>query len=312
MRPGVRLVVADEAQKRERDRLTHEAWGGKLTVEQFVEREARLRAHRWAGRNMTSWLMVDGDHYQILSSCESFEMTSFLDGRAGRTFGVASVYTEPALRGRGHAAQMMKLLVDAVGPHQAGVLFSDVGDYYARLGWRVVPSFEYVVAPSLNDSAAERLSGEEPERLSGDEIDQLWTSIDIPRSRFIVWPSAEQLDWHRERERAYAELFGRAPLAHAGARTAGGVIAWAADFKNDKLVILHLHAFRREEPRALIRAAQQQAAKAQLSSVVAWDVLSHWPEDLGQRRPRSDSLPMVLPLADGSAAWHYVPRALWI
>ena len=71
--------------------------------------------------------------------------------------------------------------------------------------------------------------------LGAGELDALWGALPVPRARFVIWPSVEQLDWHRERERAYAELFGRAPLPHAGARSDGGVIAWAADFKNEKL-----------------------------------------------------------------------------
>src|SRR5262249_38859240 len=132
------LVVATDAQKLERDHFTHDAWGQRLSVDDFVAREERLRAHPWARANMTSYLYVEEG--RILSSCETFRMDSFCDGVRGETFGVASVYTEPALRGRGHAGAMMRLL--PTEGFQAGILFSDVGDYYARFGWRVVPAFE--------------------------------------------------------------------------------------------------------------------------------------------------------------------------
>jgi hypothetical protein len=296
------LRRATDEEKRARDRLAHEAWGQKLSVDEFVAREERLRAHVWARENMSTWLLLDGE--RILSSCETFDLVSFLDGRRGRSFGVASVYTEPSLRRRRHAAKMMEALVGQVSECQAGILFSDVGDYYAQLGWRMVPAWERVLPPSLRQSSAERLDAV--------EIDRLWETVAIPRARFIVWPSAAQLDWHRERERIYAERFGRAPLSHAGARTRGGLVAWAADFKNDKLVILHLQADHGDDLLALTAAAQRQAAEAQLRQVVAWDVLAHWPHDLGERRPRADSLPMVLPLVAGSESWSFVPRALWI
>ena len=61
---------------------------------------------------MTTWLYVDEG--QVLSSCETFRMDSFLDGVRGSSFGVASVYTEPALRGRGYAGEMMQVLPRAV------------------------------------------------------------------------------------------------------------------------------------------------------------------------------------------------------
>jgi hypothetical protein len=291
------LRLASDGEKRARDRLTHEAWGQRLSVDDFVAREERLRAHPWAKDGMRSWLLVDGE--QILASCESFEMVSWLDGKVGRTFGVASVFTEQALRGRGHAARMMELLVGAVGPHHAGLLFSDVGDYYARMGWRVLPSFE------------RRLSAEQSsppvEWLSAGEIDRRWASVDIPRARFVVWPTVEQLDWQRERERVYAELFGRAPLEHAGACTQSGIIVWSADFKNDKLVVLH--ASGRAEH--LAAAAQHQAAVAGLSHVIVWDTLAVGEDSFGEKHPRTDSLPMVLPLTPGSENLGYVPRAIW-
>jgi GNAT superfamily N-acetyltransferase len=284
------LVLATDAQKRERDRFAHDAWGQRLTVDQFVSREERLRAHPWARANMTTYLLVEEG--RVLSSCETFRMDSFLDGDKGVTFGVASVYTEPALRGRGHAGRMMRLL-PAEGL-QAGILFSDVGDYYARFGWRAVGAFEQILSAGNVESDATLLNSA--------QIDALWNTVEVPRARFVVWPSAAQLDWHRERERAYAELFGRTPLAHAGAKTKEGLIVWAADFKNEKLLILHLQG---SDP-SLVAAARRQAAEAGLASVVAWE------GDFGEKKPRTDSLPMVLPLAAGSESWSFVPRGLWI
>jgi GNAT superfamily N-acetyltransferase len=288
------LILADDSQKRERDRLCHDSWGQRLTIDQFVAREERLRAHRWSQRGMTSWLWVEG---RVLSSCETFEMTSFLDGKAGKTFGVASVYTEPSLRGRGHAARMMEAVAAQMPDHHAGILFSDIGDYYARFGWRAVPCFvrDFDAAPVESDA----------QLVSAGELDSLWNRLDVPRARFLVWPTADQLDWQRERERAYADLFGRSPLPFAGATTRHGVIAWAADFKNEKLLILHLQASRANE---LIDAARKIAFAANLKSVTAWDVLAPLPRG---ERP-TDSLPMVLPIAPGSEHWSFVPRALWV
>jgi hypothetical protein len=293
------LVLASDAEKRERDRYAWEAWGQRLSVAEFVSREERLRAHPWA-RGMNTWLYVEDG--KVLSSCETFRMDSFLDGRAGVTFGVASVYTEPELRGRGYAGKMMQLL--PTQGFQAGILFSDVGDYYGRFGWRTIPAFERALSPAAVESAAIRLRTI--------ELDTIFSRLEPPRARFLVWPSAAQLDWHRERERAYADLFGRHALPYAGARSDGGVIAWAADFKNEKLLILHLQADSADDVRALVAAAQAEAAAAKLQQVICWDVLAPWPEDLGDRRARSDSLPMVLPILDGSESWSFVPRGIWI
>ncbi|HCF61983.1 MAG TPA: N-acetyltransferase, partial [Myxococcales bacterium] len=108
------LVLADEEQKRLRDPLAWEAWGEALTPAQFAVREERLRAHLWARQAMATWLLID-EEGRTLSSCETFRMRSraWIDGVEswGVTFAVASVLTEPRLRGRGFASRMMRLLV---------------------------------------------------------------------------------------------------------------------------------------------------------------------------------------------------------
>src|SRR4051812_38592114 len=100
------LSEATEIEKLERDRICHPTWGPPLAMEDWLRRESRLRAHAWSRRAMRTWLLR-GEGGQVLSSCETFAMASRLvrggEERAGRTYGVASVFTEERLRGRGHA-----------------------------------------------------------------------------------------------------------------------------------------------------------------------------------------------------------------
>src|SRR2546429_2590439 len=100
----MRLVQADEAERLALDRLTYQAWGTRLDPAQYLEREARLRAHPWSQQALTSWLLLS-DGGELLSSCETYRMDSFAAGAPGATFGVASVFTEPRLRGHGHGSQ---------------------------------------------------------------------------------------------------------------------------------------------------------------------------------------------------------------
>ena len=94
--PVLREATAEEIQRR--DAITHPSWGLPLSVEQYRERERRLRAHPFSRQGMTSWHWAEGS--TVLASCETFRMRSVLAGEEGTTYGVASVYTEPALRGR--------------------------------------------------------------------------------------------------------------------------------------------------------------------------------------------------------------------
>src|ERR1051325_6568526 len=84
---AVHLVRADEAGMQARDRLSFDAWGARHSLEQYLERQARLREHVWARDALVTWLLVD-DGGAALSSCETFRMQSFQNGAAGVTLGV--------------------------------------------------------------------------------------------------------------------------------------------------------------------------------------------------------------------------------
>ncbi|HLM71259.1 MAG TPA: hypothetical protein VK459_01150, partial [Polyangiaceae bacterium] len=205
----MRILLATDEQKIERDLLAHEAWGQGLSPEGFAERERRLRAQAWAREVMLTWLLVD-EAGEILASCETFRMESALhqkdgDPIAGSTYGVASVFTEPKLRGRGYASRMMALLPAALLARDPGalsiVLFSDVGPgIYARVGYVERPAFDWVLDPVEGDP------GEGVELIGEEEVVSALSLIPRPAEGFVVWPTAGQVDWHLERERIYASL----------------------------------------------------------------------------------------------------------
>src|SRR5438270_10230819 len=150
------LVVATAEEKRARDRVAYTAWGELLTTEQYLQREERLCAHPWATETMTCWAWRDGDG-AILSSCETYRMCSAFDGVRGETWAVASVFTEPALRGRGHARAMMDALVARARSAgvQASTLFSDVGaPIYEKSGYVARPADDLVFPPAPGDAAS--------------------------------------------------------------------------------------------------------------------------------------------------------------
>jgi len=318
----MRLAAASEAQKRERDLLTWQAWGARLTPEQYLEREARLRAHPWTRAGMATWLLLD-DAGQVLASCESFRMSSRLRGPEGAecwgaSFGIASVFTEERLRGRGFASRMTALVAERLAAEpdaHAALLFSDVGpEIYARSGG-------YVARPAVDRSLAA-----EPGEARA-EVDALFTEeaiaaelsrLPLPEDAILVWPTAIQLDWHLERERVYAGLLGRERPAAWGARAGGGAAFWSADFKNDRLVVLLLRATAAGEAAALLRAARRTAAGAGLARVQLWDsgcgVDLDRVEGAGPALARDGGLPMMRPLRAGVRAeqWRSIPRALWV
>lgn len=293
------LRLASDVEKRKRDALTWTEWGQRLTVEQFLAREERLRAHPWSVDGMRTWLWTDGD--AVLSSCETFRCVARVGTRAGAAQAVASVFTEPALRGRGAATALLDAVAGVLERepgHLATVLFSDVGErQYARCGFGAVSGADNTWAPS--DAAPEGV------RWLGAHVDAPWPVA--AADSLVIAPTAAQLDWHAERERFYRRCWDRPPLRARGAVLGGSSLQWAAFDKLDELVLLWLHAEAAEHVPPLLQAARFVAAQAGLRVVRAWVPAAQALPDAAVE-PRDGSLPMVRP----SAPWTSVQRGLWV
>lgn len=299
---GLRAATPDE--QRARDDVTFAEWGTRLTLPQYVDREAALRAHPWSRSAMQTWLLLEGD--QVLCSCETFRNDSSVGGVWGVSYAVASVFTEAHLRGKGYAAQLMSGLGDRLREEpaaQSAVLFSEVGArLYEKSGYRAQPSFDWVLPPSALTPAAQWLEAPvpAPPRCTGGE------------GRLLLHPSAEQLDWHFERSRLYARFLGRPPLSHYGARTANATAWWTAQHKSNELLVLWLDAPDAEAAAPVLQAAQLQAHRAGLPRVRVWETISLSTFPGALRGPRADELAMVAPLNAKFESWDRIERALWV
>jgi GNAT superfamily N-acetyltransferase len=316
------LVLATEAQKAERDRVTHSAWGSPLTVEQFHQRELRLRAHPWCTPGMSTWLLR-GEDGRVLASCETFHNDSHLRGPEGlyvpgASFSIASVFTEEHLRGHGHATRLMDLVaaeLERTSPRgHAVVLFSDVGaPLYRRSGYEEVPAWDWSLPASEAASPPHRAS-----LLKDGDVAAALGRMRRPDAPFYLWPSAAQVDWHLERERIYAELLHRPRPQACGAVVGDSTALWAMLARYGELVVLMLDARSAEDTAALLETARAVAHQAGLAKVVLWEepatapLLARVPA--ATRVPREGSLPMVRPLRPGLPPATAVPfpRALWV
>ncbi|MBN1204171.1 MAG: N-acetyltransferase [Myxococcaceae bacterium] len=318
----MRLVLATDAQKAERDVVTYPAWGPPLSVEGYMEREERLRAHPWSRAELKSWLLCAEDG-GVLASCETYRTDSLLrapDGALtpGDSFAIASVFTEERLRGRGYATRLMDLLaaeLERASPRaQSALLFSDVGAaIYQRSGYQEFPAWDWRLAPEPGEPSAlvDRL-------LTEAELGAALARMRRPEAPFFYWPTAAQLDWHLERERIYAELMPR-PRPEANGATVGESTAlWCMLGRTGTLMVLMFDARSAGDAAALLGAARRVAHRAGLSRVVLWEEPATAPLLAGvpgaRREPREGSLPMVRPLRPGlpSGSATPIPRALWV
>ncbi|RKH31962.1 GNAT family N-acetyltransferase [Corallococcus sicarius] len=316
------LVLATDAQKAQRDTVTHAAWGSPLSVAQYQEREARLRAHPWCREGMNTWLWV-ADDGAVLASCETFHTDSFLRGADGTftqgdSYAIASVFTEDHLRGRGHATRLMdgvaaELERVAPRPHSV-VLFSDVGaPLYRRSGYVDVPAWDWHLDASEVPEGRPVDGG-----LQETDVAAALARMQRPQAPFYLWPSAAQVDWHLERERVYAELLARPRPQTCGAVVGDSTALWSMVARYGDLVVLMLDARDAADAAALLTEARRVAHRAGLQRVVWWEEPATAPLVAGVpgavRVQRDGSLPMLRPLRAGLPPALEVPfpRALWV
>lgn len=320
------LILADETQKRERDQATYAAWGQCLDMNGFLLRELRLRQHPWARETMATWLLCS-DEGAILSSCETFKMTSYRGSPEpsserikGFTYGIASVFTEPKHRGNRYATALIDRVLVRIAQEDpkahASILFSDVPPAtYERSGYVLRPAFQRVFAAEPGDPAkgVDRL-------LQEADIAAVFAALSMPQDPFLVWPTVAQVDWHLERERVYSELLHRPRPQAWGAVLGAATALWSADLKHGHLNVLMLQMAGASELRALIGAACRTAQAAGLSSVHWW----HDPVDedavppsfgkIEDRQSECESLPMIraFDARIQAAQWIHIPKAIWM
>lgn len=156
-------LILTQATPSERERvwaLHHGKWGGVLTEEQYIAREAYLRnVPLQKNDGITHWILTDStrppNQRPILSSCDTYRKRALSCDPAtgavadGIAHGIGAVFTDPQYRGRGYASRMLKELGPALRTWQAekghevffSVLYSDIGKvFYAKSGWAAYPS----------------------------------------------------------------------------------------------------------------------------------------------------------------------------
>jgi hypothetical protein len=301
--PGFLLGEATASEKLSRDRLTFEAWGARLSPEQYLERERLLRATEHARWSMHTWVLRLPNGV-VVASCETFRL-NLVPGGALEV--VASVFVERPLRGVGMASRLTGALV--AHRREAGidglVLFSEVGtEIYARAGFRVLPAPTRRIAASpgaMPLGSAERSFDSIRVLRAGLREGDLHLRVD--RALF---------DWHHARSGFYARMLGLEPIDSVGATVDGVTGLWAADVKGGVLRLLDVSGERGASMDGLLELAARVAHRHGLSAVELWDDAHSL--TLGGPPPfqRDDDLPMGVAFTPrGELALGPLSRAFW-
>ncbi|KAF9054538.1 hypothetical protein BJ165DRAFT_1439685 [Panaeolus papilionaceus] len=162
------LRIANREQTIESRKRSFHEWGRGLSLDQYLERDAKTDQHEIAkdGRLLT-WVLVRRDSAEDLSflcACETFKREGAVSRKGEKgienvvCYGIASVFTPAENRKKGYGAHMMRLLHWMLGPRSSlphefpvewgtspernedlvgdaafSVLYSDIGPKFYRL-----------------------------------------------------------------------------------------------------------------------------------------------------------------------------------
>ncbi|OSD08107.1 hypothetical protein PYCCODRAFT_386283 [Trametes coccinea BRFM310] len=127
------LFAATPEQVLESRKRTAVQWAVGQSVEEYLERDAIMDRHEHAANGrLITWVLAprsDPTTLDFMCSCETFRRTAVVAKRAKEVdarevrevtaYGVASVYTPPAKRGKGYARHMMRLVHWVLAPRSA-------------------------------------------------------------------------------------------------------------------------------------------------------------------------------------------------
>ncbi|GME76280.1 unnamed protein product [Ambrosiozyma monospora] len=285
----------------------HDTWGVPLSIEDYYERELKSYKDKPCNfeRNYDDPSTKEGVYYwvmynendEIVCSCETLVCLSYHYQDIGKTGGegdigkcysaiVGSVYTFKAHRGNGYATQMMNSLVEWKLPELLNeqfdftFLYSEVGEYYSRMGFKSyhVPTIEIPVVMNGKLKVSSDLN--EIEMLGTDHTKQIEVYDEQVKKMILakgkevaqsgseqqklpilaMKPTQEKFNWFYERDKHTGEKlynvdpeslkFGIALKESPG----DNFIAWHLDFRARLVMIIAIQTTSFINLQKLIRA----------------------------------------------------------
>jgi len=120
---------------------TYPVWNEGLTRAAYGQWNAAQMRTPWGQEHLHRFALVDG-RGRLLATAKRYRYDVRLDGRDAWMCGLGAVFAPPERRGQGHAAELIRQLLEQerVAGAAMAALFSEIGeDYYRRLGFEAVP-----------------------------------------------------------------------------------------------------------------------------------------------------------------------------
>jgi N-acetylglutamate synthase-like GNAT family acetyltransferase len=128
---------------------SHEIWSDGLTRTAYDRYNVAQVRTPWGSRNLRRLALVD-ERGRLLSSAKRYDLRAILDGCEISVLGIGAVFTPERGRGRGHARDLIELILSDASSRGAdlALLFSEIDpSYYERMGFVAVPRHELAVRP---------------------------------------------------------------------------------------------------------------------------------------------------------------------
>jgi predicted N-acetyltransferase YhbS len=203
--PRLALATTDQVEKIYKE--SHALWGAGLELEDYIGLWREISTLPWSRRHarFLVWLSDEG---LILSSLKLYRPLLRAGRRTARAAVLGAIFTPTAIRGRGHASDMVKAVIEQCrGSGEALVLlFSDIGTaYYQTFGFIPLSAEEQWGA--LPRIAREVLAGWRLRPLKREDMAAIYRAHDDFIHRMPLAIIRDEDHWHflQERSRGYFE-----------------------------------------------------------------------------------------------------------
>ena len=185
---------------------SHEIWSDRLSRPAYATYNAAQLRTAWGARHLRRFALLD-EQGRVLSSAKRYDLRASLDGRDIRVVGIGAVFTPAAMRGRGHARQLLTgILAEATAAGaELALLFSEIDPrFYQSIGFVPVARHELLVTTKATRGAPMVLvrTGEDRDIPAVTELARSMAA----RYRFALQPTAEALRYSLTKKRLLAGL----------------------------------------------------------------------------------------------------------
>ncbi|KAG7856974.1 hypothetical protein KL939_003759 [Ogataea angusta] len=259
----------------------HSAWGGQLDVEEYIERERLNYTHRFCDL-WRSEPVVNGTYYwvfrdtalpsenfeDIVCACEFVVRDSYYFDKSlhqCKCAAIGSVYTLEQHRKKGYATEMMEQLVEKMkelfrGEYDFSFLYSEVGEYYSRFGFRSHHVPVALLETGKNTEIEYSYVTEENLPKFIDQYDaKVRKMVQATPTSVAVKPSVQNIEWFQNRSIHLAKLQKREFDGNRFGIHIGSAFAlWYYEFGDDQVTLIMLDAETPDQTRKLLECCMAE------------------------------------------------------